>query len=97
MLFRTVYGPELEAIYQFIVTSNAAGINPQRQNIYAAFVPQRFDGELPSTQNVDDALAFLKSSKLVDDDDGFHAYTPDPGWPFALMLLWTMRRIERNA
>jgi hypothetical protein len=97
MLFRTVYGSELEAIYQFIVTSNAAGANPQRQDIYAAFIPEHSDGKLPPTQNVVDALAFLKSSKLVNDGDGFRACVLDPGGPFALTLLRTMRRIERKA
>lgn len=65
MLFRTVYGPELEAIYQFIVE---ADIRPSRQTIYAAFIPQHPEAEPVSTQNVDDALSFLESARL---DCGF--------------------------
>ena len=94
MLFRTVYGPELEAIYQFIATSNVQGSNPHRPDVYAAFIPRHPDGEFPSTQNVDDALAFLKSARLVADDDGFHARMVESNAAFAVKLLRAVRRIE---
>ncbi len=97
MLFRTVYGPELEAIYQFVVKSNAQGAKPGRQDIYAAFVPRRSDGTFPPTQNVDDALAFLKSARMIEGDAGFQARKPAPNGTFAAQLLRAMRSIESGA
>jgi hypothetical protein len=96
MLFRTVYGPELEAIYCFIAASNTRDIKPQRQDMYAALVPRRPDGSFPSTQNVHDALTFLKSARLIEDGDGFHVCKQDCG-PFVVKLLQALRRIETGA
>jgi hypothetical protein len=97
MLFRTVYGPELKAIYQFIAASNAKKIRPGRQDIYAVYIPRQSDGKLPSTQNVDDALAFLKSARMIGDDDGFFARQPASNGTFAVRVLQAMRRIESGA
>ena len=60
MLFRTVYGPELEAIYRFI-----AGFDKlvARQAIHAAFL---VDVQGGSKQSVDDALSFLQASPVHD-------------------------------
>jgi hypothetical protein len=94
MLFRTVYGPELEAIYRFIVAGQDLG--RQRQDIYTAFIPKRTDEIIPSTQSVDDALAFLKSARLIQETDGFHAYQTPPE-AFAVKLLRAMRKLEIGA
>ena len=96
MLFRTVYGPELEAIYCYVTERNAQGIHPQRADIHAAFIPSRPNGGFPPTQNVDDALAFLKSARAVEEVGGYRACEPTPGASFAVQVLRMMRRIERD-
>jgi hypothetical protein len=55
MLFRTVYGPELEAIYQLVLDSTERGID--RDGIIQMFLPLL--DERPSTQSIDDAVHFL--------------------------------------
>jgi hypothetical protein len=96
MLFRTVYGPELEAIYRYVVDRNAQGICPQRAGIHAAFIPCRPDGTFPTTQNVDDALAFLKSAHLIEEANGYHTVGTMNALPFAVQVLQALRRIERK-
>jgi len=96
MLFRTVYGPELEAIYRYVIERNAQGIHPQRADIHATFIPRRPDGGFPPTQNVDDALAFLKSARMMEEADGYYARETMPGVPFAIQVLRALRRIERK-
>jgi len=96
MLFRTVYGPELEAIHRYVIECNARGFYPQRVDIHAAFIPRRPDGSSPSTQNVDDALAFLRSARLVEEANGYRAHKTLPGTLFAVQVLQALRRIERG-
>lgn len=97
MLFRTVYGPELEAIYSFVRERNAQSIHPNRQDVHLAFIPRRPDGSFPPTQNVDDALAFLKSARMIaEESDGFHLSTKSDNSPFAVGVLQAMRRIENG-
>lgn len=66
MLFRTVYGPELEAIYQFIASSTTP---LSRRAIHTAFIPPSETAKV-STQNVDDALSFLESAQLIEEEKG---------------------------
>lgn len=93
MLFRTVYGPELKSLYQFICS---AGEPLSRQHIIRAFTPTAKDDEnSPSPQNAEDALSFLVSSHLVDESDGaFVGNRIDQ--PFPLALLENLRAIERG-
>lgn len=93
MLFRTVYGPELLAIYTFIVDENKAGRDPSRENVHAVFVPRRADGSFCQTQNVDDALAFLRSAGLIEGKGTYRARGNGQG-TFRVRLLRAMRRIE---
>ena len=96
MLFRTVYGPELEAIYRLVVEASARNHPVSRKEVHLAFVQRRGDGELGSTQNVDDALSFLRSAGLIRDDDGFIAEQIDTNQSFRLSLLRALRRIEQR-
>jgi len=96
MLFRTVYGPELEAVYRYVRECNARGICPQKKDLCAAFIPRRPDGTSPPMQNVDDALAFLKSARLLGEGDGYRARAWMPGAPFAVQTLYALRRIEKG-
>lgn len=96
MLFRTIYGPELEAIYRYVVDRNAQGVRPQRADIHAAFVPRRPDGNVPSTQNVDDALAFLRSAHLIEQANGYQTVGTMGEPPFTVRVLQALRRIERK-
>lgn len=96
MLFRTVYGPELEAIHGYVAECNAEGTQPKREDIYNAFVVRRSDGELPSTQSIDDALVFLESAQMLEEVDGYRACTPAAEIPFVIEVLRAMRRLERG-
>lgn len=96
MLFRTVYGPELEAVYRYILERNTEGIQPAREDVQAAFVARQADGNLPSTQSVDDTLAFLESARLVEELNGYHACEPGEEPSFAVQVLQGMRRLERG-
>lgn len=91
MLFRTVYGQELETIYKYLSTTEST---LSRQDIVQAFVPMSSTPSvIVSPQNVEDALSFLVSSQLIKEADGF--FTADyVELPFRLALLQNLRRIE---
>lgn len=93
VLFRTVYGPELLAIYTFIADENKAGRDLSRNDVHTAFVPRRADGGFCQTQNVDDALAFLRSAGLIEREGTYQARGDGQG-TFRVRLLRAMRRIE---
>jgi hypothetical protein len=93
MLFRTVYGPELKAIYQFVCNASQAVSQAQ---ILAAFVPRSSIGSVTvSTQNVEDALSFLVSSYLLIVHEGNYS-SPPLRLPFSLSLLHNLRQIQRG-
>ncbi len=93
MLFRTVYGPELQAIYAFIAYQSAQGHSPSRQTIHQAFLSGYSNNEMGSTQSIDDALSFLLSAGLVQERSGNFAAT-DNDTRFDIQLLQAMRRLE---
>ncbi len=93
MLFRTVYGPELESIYTFITQANPS---PPRRIIQQAFLSTHRDTESTSTQGIDDALAFLLATQLVRDDDGFRTTEPPDHLPFRLLVLRQLQRLSRH-
>lgn len=93
MLFRTVYGPELESIYDYIAYCNAQGMKPKRVDIHTAFIPHH-SGDLPSTQNVDDALTFLKSAKMISDTNGYQVRDSSVSDSFVVEVLRSLRQIE---
>ena len=91
MLFRTVYGPELKVIYQFIRSSTEP---LTRLQIMTTFVPKSNHDELSvSSQNVEDALSFLVSSYLLEEQKGVYIAL-NSGLPFHLALLHNLRDIE---
>lgn len=96
MLFRTVYGPELEAIYRYVVERNAEGVQPEKEDVRKAFIVRRSDGDVPSTQSVDDALAFLESARMLEEVNGYRACAPATEVPFAVQALRAMRRLEKG-
>lgn len=97
MLFRTIYGPELEAIYSYVVECNAKGVQPDRDNVQTIFIAHQPDGSLPSTQSVDDALAFLESAGMLEELDGYRGCeTMSRVGPFAVQVLKSMRRLEKG-
>jgi hypothetical protein len=96
MLFRTVYGPELGAIYLFIVDCNRKYMQPGRTDIYRAFIPTKGDGTRYSSQNVDDAINFLKSAGLLQDQKGEFTAGQHRDIPFPFLLLQTLRHLEVN-
>lgn len=92
MLFRTVYGPELEAIYKFLVRAEAP---LSRQEIHAAFIPKHTEGEPISTQNVDDALSFLESARLIETNGtGYKVLNPAVNKSFQVRTLAQLRKLE---
>jgi hypothetical protein len=66
VLFRPVYGPELEAIYRYVINCEKP---VSRQEIYEMFVPHISNATI-STQNIDDALSFLLATQLIGLDSG---------------------------
>lgn len=94
MLFRTVYGPELKAIYRHIVECNVEGVHPKREDVHVAFIARQRDGDLPSTQSVDDALAFLESGRMLEVVNGYRASESVAEAPFVVQLLRGIRRVE---
>jgi hypothetical protein len=92
MLFRTVYGPELEAIYRFIVREDGPC---SRQAIRTAFTPKYTEIKTVSYQNVDDALSFLESALLIEASEGdYKALDPIPNTSFRVKLLFQLRNLE---
>jgi len=92
MLFRTVYGPELDALYRFILNANQT---LSREIIHSIFVPRVDDG---STQNTDDAILFLVACGLIAQDKAgdFHADAPSDHLPFRLLVLYRLRDIAKG-
>lgn len=83
LLFRPVYGPELEALWSKV---SHQGHPVSKQDIYQDFLPQVLDNPQPSTQNIDDALTFLVSARLLLNQG--HQFTAHPSdVPFNLILL----------
>lgn len=94
MLFRTVYGPELEAVCNFVTV---AEMPLSRYEIHSAFISQPAETGAVSTQSVDDALAFLESARLIEENSsGYQALTNHPHQPFRVLVLQQLRRLEAD-
>lgn len=70
MLFRPVYGPELAAIYDYVIQKNGT---VSRQDIYQSVLPIYRGDKVASTQNIDDALSFLVAAGLITGSRRFQA------------------------
>lgn len=90
MLFRTVYGAELEALYDFIMQHQ----NVTKAQVLSNFVMSKSNKMPHRNQNIDDALTFLVSAYLiVSDGVSFHLKNNE-NLPFAALILKNLRAIE---
>jgi len=94
MLFQTVYGVELEAIYQFIITTVKHKSPVSVRLVYQMFIEQNPDGTTVGTQSIDDALRVLYAAFLIEiSDDQMVSCSPtDP--PFCSQMLSAIRALE---
>jgi len=90
MLFRTVYGVELPAIYGAIQN----GLNT-REQLKARMLSSYADGRTVSGQSIDDALSFLHSVYLIDEQSALQTIELEHG-SFALSLLHNLRLIQNG-
>lgn len=94
MLFRPVYGPELEMIYSLIAYSKSRLL---RKEIHEACLPEVTEGIKVSPQGIDDGLIFLVSAGLIVDDGGFQLKETDvTNISFRLRLLNQMHRLANG-
>src|SRR5690349_6876171 len=91
MLFRTVYGPELQTIYSYVLRCAKVGEPTGRTALRSIFLLQSSD---VSTQSIDDALTFLISSGLLIQQESYLQPTDISDVPFPLKLLSACRNIE---
>jgi hypothetical protein len=89
MLFRTVYGQELESIYVYLQQRTAP---VSKLEVINTFLPISTTKSL-STQNIEDAISFLVSSGLVTEKNNFLESIPT-NKPFKLALLNNLRNLQ---
>jgi hypothetical protein len=92
MLFRTVYGPELEAIYNFVSKRNTP---ISRQTIHNTFSPVPLNVNSISTQNIDDALSFLMSANLVSESGGHYIALEPSDISFELFVIRRLLQLSK--
>lgn len=93
MLFRTIYGPEIVSIYRFFELADSP---LSRQTLYEAFMPTYTGEEILSTQNVDDAIAFLLSASIIHEDGTFYCLSSTSSLSPRLRILRQMTRLMRG-
>jgi hypothetical protein len=93
MLFRTVYGPELEAIYEFIHDTNN---RVNRKIIHQYFSSYKMDKKHFSTQNIDDALSFLVSANLITEKKGHFITNESDEISFKLLCIKKLQQLTRH-
>lgn len=89
MLFKTVYGPELESIYRFLSINGAY----EKDALYRYYLPI-IDEQAGKRTNMDDAMNFLLASGAVEKDETgkFKALNGQAG--FRLIILNNLRDIQ---
>ena len=92
MLFRTVYGAELVAIYDFIRQHTQTHAQIPITSIYDAFVATENDTP-HENHHVDDAVSFLVSALMIEVQDG-QVRSLVETVNFRLELLRNLRRLE---
>lgn len=92
MLFRTVYGPELVAIYRYLVQAHTP---IPLQTLYEAFLLSNASTEMLSPQSIDDALAFLLSASLIFQKDHSYQVAKMIHLPPHLLILRQLNRLAR--
>ena len=97
MLFVTVYGPELESLFQYIYRHTLNEGSVSREQLYSAYLPQITLSQKGQTKNVEDAVNYLKSAKLIEGDKAYTStiYSLDTNMPFSVLLLNQFRQLER--
>ena len=87
MLFKTVFGSELLAIYSLI--SNQSSVT--NKLVYRNFLPSN-EANNYSTQNIDDALSFLRAAYMINDSNEKMRVTPS-AFSFRLQVLSNIKKI----
>lgn len=96
MLFRTVYGPELAAIFNYIQKQNEQQVYPTKEMLFDCFIPRLSPDQFQTSQNVEDALSFLSSAQVIEYELGWRV-TPiasSTPIPFRLLVLMQIQRIS---
>ncbi|GHO61363.1 hypothetical protein KSC_002550 [Ktedonobacter sp. SOSP1-52] len=91
MLFRTVYGPEIIAIFNYLLEARKA---VEQQDIYRNFIFA--PASSVSTQSVDDALAFLCTISLAQKSNSFYEAIPHVPLPPRLLILRQLTLISQG-
>ena len=89
MLFKTIYGPELESLYSFIEM-----YGPQEKDTLFRYYLTPNQGESGKT-NIEDALTFLVSSRMLKKRMGKY-YVSEKTNCFKLQLLSNLRSIQKG-
>jgi hypothetical protein len=97
MLFRTVYGLELQAIYELIWSCNQVKNYPTKEDIYHLVFPVHADHAQQITQPVDDALSFLHSAGMLSDGEELQTCFDPNHKAFHLRLLEQLVRIWKGS
>lgn len=92
MLFKTVYGPELQTIAEYIATKPSV----TKEKIIHTFVPS-INGNLGNTTNLEDALAFLTSAHIIDKNANGTYENQCMNTPFHARLLACLRQIQQDS
>ncbi len=97
MLFLTVYGPELESLFRYIYRYTLNEGLVTREQLYSAYLPQTTLSPRGQTKNIEDAVNYLKSAKLIEGDKGYAStiHSPEINMPFNVLLLNQFRQLER--
>lgn len=92
MLFRTVHGPELALVCQYLALQERS---VSREELRAQFLRIPHKGERASSlQHIDDALSFLDSAYLVQvGNDQQIRLAVEMDRPFSLLVLYQLRRL----
>jgi len=97
MLFLTVYGPELESLFYYIHKYTQKEGSISREQLYSAYLPQTTLTHKGQTKNIEDAVHYLKATRLIGGDKVYFSLQPnvDITMPFAGLLLRQFRQLEQ--
>jgi hypothetical protein len=93
VLFRTVYGAELEAIFKYIQFKQTTTL----QEIADLFIVASAENATVSNSSIDDALSFLLAADILRRQHEHYSLSSDFGQqPFALIVLKQLARIAHS-
>lgn len=98
MFFLTVYGPELESLFRYIHKYTLSEGFVNREQLYSAYLPQISLSQRGQTKNIEDAVNYLKSAKLIEGDKAYTStiHHAETYMPFGVLLLNQFRQLERT-